>query len=100
MYRTGDVARWNAAGELQYLGRADHQVKIRGFRIELGEVEAALLRHPQVAKAVAVAREDSGHKRLVAYVVPAAKEAVDSTELRGLLRQSLPEVLQDRGQAW
>ena len=65
LYRSGDVARWNAAGELEYLGRADAQVKVRGYRIELGEIEAALGAHHGVREAVVVKNGDD----LVAYVV-------------------------------
>jgi amino acid adenylation domain-containing protein len=93
LYRTGDLARWRADGWLEYLGRIDHQVKIRGMRIEPGEIESALASFPAVREAVVLAREDRpGHKMLVAYLVPRDGSLL-LDELRGLLRERLPEPL-------
>jgi len=70
LYKTGDLARLQPAGEIEFLGRVDFQVKVRGFRVELGEIEAALALHEAV-RAVAVEARDRGLRRLVAYVVAA-----------------------------
>ncbi len=77
MYRTGDLVRQTRAGDLEYVGRADHQVKIRGFRIELGEIEAQLLSQAEVREAAVLVQERDGERRLLAYVVPAAGQNGD-----------------------
>jgi amino acid adenylation domain-containing protein/thioester reductase-like protein len=79
LYKTGDLARYQEDGTIEFIGRADHQVKIRGFRVELGDIEQVLLEHPLVQEAIVVAREDaSGEQSLVGYVVPKPPEAVVS----------------------
>jgi amino acid adenylation domain-containing protein len=90
MFRTGDIARWQAGGVLEFFGRHDKQVKVRGFRIELGEVEHALRDHDAVREAVVVARpRPVGTDRyLVAYHV--ADRDVPVAELRAYLGGRLP----------
>ncbi|MGA5462666.1 non-ribosomal peptide synthase/polyketide synthase [Mycobacterium sp. NPDC050041] len=90
MYRTGDVVRWGADGQLDYLGRADEQVKIRGYRIELGEIQAALAQVDGVSRAAVIAREDRpGDKRLVGYVTG----TVDPARARAALAERLPDYM-------
>ncbi|WP_345130507.1 amino acid adenylation domain-containing protein, partial [Dactylosporangium darangshiense] len=93
MYRSGDLVRWRADGQVEYLGRIDQQVKVRGVRIEPGEVEAALRAHPGVADAVVVARGEASDRRLLAYVVARGAAAPSTSDLRAFLRTRLPDYL-------
>ncbi|MDQ3932785.1 MAG: amino acid adenylation domain-containing protein [Actinomycetota bacterium] len=91
LYRTGDLVRMLPDGNIEFVGRVDEQVKVRGFRIECREVDSALARHPDLADAVVVAREDQpGNRRLVAYVVAESGAAPSSVELRRFLADRLP----------
>jgi nonribosomal peptide synthetase DhbF len=91
-YRTGDLGRRHADGNIEFLGRRDEQVKVRGFRVELGEIETVLAAHPKVRGAVTLARADApGQQRLVAYVVPRDESAAPThSELRAFLEGRLP----------
>lgn len=96
LYKSGDLAHWQADGHLVFLGRVDQQVKIRGFRVELGEIEHTLLQHHQVREsAVALRAMPYGQPQLVAYVV--LKETDEGgrigADLRAYLQTQLPDYM-------
>ena len=95
LYRSGDLARRNADGDIEFVGRADEQVKIRGFRIELGEVAAAISVDPSVGQAVVVVSElPNLGKSLVGYLTPAEDAGdVDIERIRTRVAAALPEYM-------
>jgi amino acid adenylation domain-containing protein len=94
VYRTGDEARYRPDGEVEFIGRLDNQVKIRGYRVELGEIESALRQETGVKDAVVVARDnESGLKRLVAYVVRYDRGDTSEKTLKRSLKVKLPEYM-------
>ncbi|QZY44460.1 non-ribosomal peptide synthetase [Mycolicibacterium austroafricanum] len=94
MYRSGDLARRNADGDIEFVGRADEQVKIRGFRIELGDVAAAITVDPSVGQAVVVVSDlPNLGKSLVAYLTPADGAGVDVDRIRTRVAAALPEYM-------
>ncbi|MCP5107614.1 MAG: amino acid adenylation domain-containing protein, partial [bacterium] len=94
IYRSGDLARWLAGGNIEFLGRIDSQVKIRGYRIETGEIQSLLAKHEDINDAVVTAGADSrGEKYLCAYIVPHSPHSPHSPKLREYLSRSLPEYM-------
>ena len=108
IYKTGDLCRWNAEGQLEYIGRIDNQVKLRGFRIELGEIESVALQVEGVQQSVAIVRNEqivlyytgdvtldaSYFVSLPEYMIPSAYMQLDAMPLtpNGKIdRRSLPE---------
>lgn len=89
MYRSGDRARWNAAGQLQFLGRRDDMVKVRGHRIELGAVETACRACADVEEVAVVVAP--GGDRLLAYLV--VVPGFDHAAARDVLADLLPPVM-------
>nr|MBX2806961.1 amino acid adenylation domain-containing protein [Hyphomicrobiales bacterium] len=92
IYRTGDLGRINADGEVEFLGRIDTQVKLRGYRIELTEIESVLLESPDIAQAVVdVWESEPGTKELVAYVsLTKGVNELCQQEIGELLRSRVP----------
>ncbi|HLP60306.1 MAG TPA: D-alanine--poly(phosphoribitol) ligase subunit DltA [Candidatus Deferrimicrobium sp.] len=95
MYKTGDIARWFADGNMQFLGRKDHQVKIRGYRIELGEIESQLAAFPGISEAIVIDRKDgNGNKSICAYYIPKnMSEKITKEELVSFLSKELPDYM-------
>src|SRR5436853_7866503 len=97
-YRSGDRVRWQASGELEYLGRGDGQVKVRGYRVELGEIEAVLQAEAGGEQGVGAVRGEGGEQRRVGYIVErgGSGEGLSEAELRERLRRRLPEYMVPR----
>src|SRR5262245_2776925 len=94
LYRTGDLGRFDADGNLEFLGRADSQVKLRGYRIELAEIESVLMEAEGVqAAACAVHEPAPGLRQLVGYVVNHHAAPTDTDRVRHWLRSRLPEYM-------
>lgn len=94
LYKTGDMARYRADGNIDYLGRGDFQVKIRGQRLELGEVEAVLNEQAGVRACVAMARgENPDEKHLVAYIVPDPTANLTAEALQHAMKQRIPDYM-------
>ncbi len=94
IYRTGDVVRYLACGQLEFIGRSDRQIKLHGYRIELPEIETHLLALASIDDAIVVLGSDQFEEAcLVAYVVQARDCVLDARAIRITLRAKLPDYM-------
>jgi acyl carrier protein len=94
LYKTGDLGRYLPDGQIAFLGRIDDQIKIMGYRIEPQEIITMLNRYPDIKDSFVTSYTDqSGNRRLVAYVVPATPERAKSSDLRHFLSGYLPDYM-------
>jgi amino acid adenylation domain-containing protein len=95
VYRTGDLGRLDANGDMHFIGRRDTQIKSRGHRIELGEIEAALQMLPMLrdAAVVAVSTDGFGGTVLCCAYVPRPGAQVTPALLRQQLSVLVPSYM-------
>jgi len=92
LYRTGDLGKWDAAGNVIYLGRRDDQVKIRGHRIELGEISHVLQTYAGIDTAVvSTIKDNNGDAILVAYLI--SNTVLDIASIRSWMSSKLPHYM-------
>ena len=96
LYKSGDLARYQENGSIDFCGRIDNQIKIRGFRIEIGEIETHIDALPYISEAVVIAhsRDKSGSNHfLAAYVIAQQGNSINIEQLRGDLKSILPSYM-------
>jgi nonribosomal peptide synthetase protein BlmX len=94
MYRSGDIARNRADGQIEFLGRSDNQVKVRGFRVELQEIESILDTHVSIHRSVVHAHGDTnGEKELIAYVVPKEGSTLTAEDVKRHASANMPKYM-------
>lgn len=91
IYKTGDLAKWSADGNVEYIGREDYQVKIRGYRIELGEIEDTLTKFEGIQEAVVLPWEEDGVYALTAYY--RCTKQFEIATLQAWVRDQLPSYM-------
>ncbi len=91
VYRTGDLVKYNAEGEIEYLGRIDNQVKLRGFRIEMGEIESRAAQFSGIKMAVAEVKTLNNNESLVLYY--SADRKIEEDEIKAFLSESLTDYM-------
>ncbi|KTD52988.1 non-ribosomal peptide synthase [Legionella quateirensis] len=96
-YKTGDLVKFSASGDLIFLGRKDGQVKHRGYRIELEAINQTVMMLPEVKQSyIHLVKKDNEPTQLIAFLVLTnhLKTANETEHIKATLQQQLPAYMQ------
>ncbi len=94
IYRTGDLVKENAKGELEFVGRKDNQIKVRGYRMSLEEIQAAVLELDEIIDAtVTLHKHENGEKQLIAYLHLSAGSELKASDIKRQLSGIIPNYM-------
>lgn len=92
IYKTGDIGKYSADGELHYQGRRDAQVKLRGLRIELDEITNKIISIDGIKNAVTVIKKVNNINCICSYVINSNKSLTEKN-IKELLSDKLPQYM-------
>ena len=90
-YKTGDMARYNNDGNIEFFGRKDNQIKLHGLRIELDEIENNILKYDGITRVKVVVKNSSNNDYLAAYFT--ASKNIDVLKLKEAISKNLTEYM-------
>ncbi|SFC45464.1 crotonobetaine/carnitine-CoA ligase [Bosea sp. CRIB-10] len=90
LFHTGDIGRWDEAGNLHFLGRSSDSVRSRGENISAWEVERVVARHPAIEDCAMIGvPSELGEQDVKLFVKPKPGCVVDPAALSDWLEERL-----------
>jgi len=87
--RTGDLGRYDDAGNLHIAGRSKELIIHSGFNVYPPEVEAAFNDHPQVVQCAVIGHMVEGNELVYAFIEAARSDWPDEDDLRRFVAERL-----------
>ena len=88
-FRSGDLGREDADGNLYVVGRLKELIIRSGFNVYPAEVEGVLAQHPDIALSAVVGRVAGDNEEVIAFVQPIAGRTIGEEALKAHMRANL-----------
>ena len=87
LYKSGDLAKWNSNGTIDFIGRIDNQIKLNGYRIELNEINSVIQSYPSVNQCYTTITKNENTSYLITYFT--ADSNINIKDLKSYMQTKL-----------